>query len=431
MPAPNPFRYDVFVCHASADKRAFVRRLVTHLQRAGLTVWYDELELRPGRSLRRSIDAGLAESRYGVVVLSPAFFGAKWTEYELNGLTQTLDEGHLLPVWYHVGYADVAHYSPALTDTKALEAKKGLVHVASEIVKVVGPPQAVPPQAAAEQSTPQLSPNVNAGSPALPRQFDQTKAAPPEAQAVHSLARRPAKDFDEPAFDWLHFKIALVCGPDQQSITARWQRRYRIVNASGVPCVVGIRHYHEKPLIDATTVTPSFRRFWLRVQTSRRGIPHFAEWECDLADEASPFAPESLPGLEQLILQGQDAASKNLTLNYRIELPPKARLRADISSDTVFPVDGGVPIVCALATRQLELEVWHEPEIRIDLSRLYVTDERDQLISPRVMLEPQDKHVVKTWVLKEVFSAGQGVQLRWWHAPHAPEPPPMPTTSPF
>src|SRR5690348_6780034 len=72
--------WDVFICHASEDKAAFVRDLAVELAKRGLQVWYDEMELRLGDSLRRKIDEGLRESRFGIVVLSPHFFGKNWTE---------------------------------------------------------------------------------------------------------------------------------------------------------------------------------------------------------------------------------------------------------------------------------------------------------------------------------------------------------------
>ena len=48
--------------------------------------WFDEFELRLGDSLRRKIDTGLANSRFGVVVLSRSFFRKDWPNYELDGL---------------------------------------------------------------------------------------------------------------------------------------------------------------------------------------------------------------------------------------------------------------------------------------------------------------------------------------------------------
>jgi hypothetical protein len=67
-------RWDVFICHASEDKDNFARPLAEGLRREGLSVWFDEFTLKVGDSLRRSIDHGLGYSRFGVVVLSPAFF---------------------------------------------------------------------------------------------------------------------------------------------------------------------------------------------------------------------------------------------------------------------------------------------------------------------------------------------------------------------
>jgi hypothetical protein len=78
-----------------------------------LRPWYDEFTLRPGDSLRRSIDHGLLTSQVGVVVLCPAFFGKRWTNYELDGLVQLAvgdpnqvagagSGGRLIPVWHEV-----------------------------------------------------------------------------------------------------------------------------------------------------------------------------------------------------------------------------------------------------------------------------------------------------------------------------------------
>lgn len=71
--------YDVFISHASEDKDDIVRPMANALVSEGLTVWYDEFELRIGDSLRRKIDRGLAKSRVGLVVLSHAFIAKGWT----------------------------------------------------------------------------------------------------------------------------------------------------------------------------------------------------------------------------------------------------------------------------------------------------------------------------------------------------------------
>lgn len=78
--------WDAFVSHASEDKEPFVRALADALRTRDLRIWYDDFTLTVGDSLRRSIDRGLAHSRFGVVVLSPTFFGKEWPQKELDGL---------------------------------------------------------------------------------------------------------------------------------------------------------------------------------------------------------------------------------------------------------------------------------------------------------------------------------------------------------
>ena len=75
------WKWDVFISHASDDKDTFVRPLATALASLSVRVWYDEFSLRPGKSLSRSIDEGLAQSSYGLVVISAAFIAKRWTEY--------------------------------------------------------------------------------------------------------------------------------------------------------------------------------------------------------------------------------------------------------------------------------------------------------------------------------------------------------------
>lgn len=114
--------YDAFICHASEDKDDFVRPLAEVMVSMGFRIWYDEFELRVGDSLRQSIDRGLVNSEYGIVVLSPAFFRKNWPQYELNSLTARQIDGRsvILPIWHNVGREDVLEHSPALADKVAL-----------------------------------------------------------------------------------------------------------------------------------------------------------------------------------------------------------------------------------------------------------------------------------------------------------------------
>lgn len=68
------FAYDVFLSHATEDKDAVARPLATALQDRGLRVWFDEFEFRIGDNLVAKLNAGINGSRFGIVVLSEAFF---------------------------------------------------------------------------------------------------------------------------------------------------------------------------------------------------------------------------------------------------------------------------------------------------------------------------------------------------------------------
>jgi len=69
-----------------ADGEGFVRELAQAFRDREARVWYDEFTLKVGDSLRRTIDRGLASSRFGVVVLSDSFFQKEWPNRELDGL---------------------------------------------------------------------------------------------------------------------------------------------------------------------------------------------------------------------------------------------------------------------------------------------------------------------------------------------------------
>ena len=136
---PNP-EYDVFVSHASEDKEAVVRPLAEALRVRGVSVWYDEFELRIGDSLRRKIDNGISRSRFGLVVVSKSFFAKGWPQYELDGLVTMAvnDRQVLLPIWHEISKDEIVNQSPSLADRVALRtADYGIEEIADEIAAVI------------------------------------------------------------------------------------------------------------------------------------------------------------------------------------------------------------------------------------------------------------------------------------------------------
>ena len=127
-------KYDFFISHATEDKEDFVQPFAEALQDAGFNVWYDKFSLKFGDSLRKNIDDGLSNSKYGIVILSSHFFNKNWTEYELNGLVAREMEGRkvILPIWHKVTKNEVLSYSPTLADKLALNTS---IHSIEEIVE--------------------------------------------------------------------------------------------------------------------------------------------------------------------------------------------------------------------------------------------------------------------------------------------------------
>lgn len=132
---------DLFISHASEDKDDFVRPLANLLHQYGLDVWYDEFELRIGKSLSRSIDKGILDSNFGLIVLSKSFFNKNWTEYELKSLNSfEIENGDiLLPIWKDVTVKEVREFSPYLADKFALITKESIEDIALKIIEVCNP----------------------------------------------------------------------------------------------------------------------------------------------------------------------------------------------------------------------------------------------------------------------------------------------------
>ncbi len=132
--------WDVFICHASEDKEGFVEPLVKDLQKNNINVWYDRFELKLGDSLREKIDEGLLKSRYGLVVLSNAFFAKDWPKTELDALiTRQNSEGQkvILPIWHGVEYEDVSKFSPILAGRFAARSSEGITTIVEKIKDVL------------------------------------------------------------------------------------------------------------------------------------------------------------------------------------------------------------------------------------------------------------------------------------------------------
>lgn len=137
----NGDQWDLFLSYASEDREEVAGPLAELLRAFGVSVWFDRFELSLGDSLRDKIDEGLVQSRFGVVVLSPSFFGKHFTGRELAGLAQKEVDGAkvILPVWHNIDEKEIRKYSPPLADRIGVRWGDGPPTVIGEILKSVRP----------------------------------------------------------------------------------------------------------------------------------------------------------------------------------------------------------------------------------------------------------------------------------------------------
>ena len=138
-PAPSTAHWDVFISHAGEDKEDLVRPLARALRARGFSVWFDELTLTVGDSLRRSIDLGLARSRFGVVVISLHFLDKEWPQRELDGLAAREVAGTkvILPVWHNITAEQLRARSPMLADRIATLSSDGIDRVVDDLARAI------------------------------------------------------------------------------------------------------------------------------------------------------------------------------------------------------------------------------------------------------------------------------------------------------
>ena len=134
-------KWDVFICHATEDKEEIAKPLYNALCTAGLEVWYDDSALKLGDRLHKSINTGIAESGYGIVILSKHFFSKNWPQLELEGLSAKEHDGRkvILPIWHKVDFEYVRQKSPVLANLYAVSTSEGLEPVVKKILEVVKP----------------------------------------------------------------------------------------------------------------------------------------------------------------------------------------------------------------------------------------------------------------------------------------------------
>ena len=112
-------RYDVFVCHASADKLSYVDELKQSLEKLKIKIFYDRDTIEWGDEWKSKILEGVSKSEFAVIVISENFFGREWAEKELNELLKSQNstgQKVILPILHKITRAQLQERYPAIAD---------------------------------------------------------------------------------------------------------------------------------------------------------------------------------------------------------------------------------------------------------------------------------------------------------------------------
>lgn len=135
----EPDLRDVFLCHAWDDRRGVAHELSDLLEAAGVSVWFSEKDIVLGQPFLREIDRGLANSRTGIVLVTPALL----KRVDSRGvsdkeLSELLARDLLIPVVHNTTYAELRKVSPLLASRNGLDtADDTLTVVATKIAEIV------------------------------------------------------------------------------------------------------------------------------------------------------------------------------------------------------------------------------------------------------------------------------------------------------
>ncbi|HTR30376.1 MAG TPA: toll/interleukin-1 receptor domain-containing protein [Puia sp.] len=134
-----PELWDVFLCHAWDDRGKAAKELHDLLVSRGVSVWFSEKDVALGTPLLREIDRGLAKSRVGIVLVTPALLrriqDQGIADKELSVL---LARDQLVPIVHETTYEALREVSPMLASRSGLStAENPMVDVAAKLAELV------------------------------------------------------------------------------------------------------------------------------------------------------------------------------------------------------------------------------------------------------------------------------------------------------
>lgn len=137
--AAKPDLRDCFLCHAWDDRQGAAKELHDLLEAAGVKVWFSEKDLGLGVPMMRAIDKGLAASKIGLVLVTPALLARLPKEGVADKELSTLLQGNrLVPIVHGTTYTELRNVSPMLASRSGLDTSEDTMTViATKIAELV------------------------------------------------------------------------------------------------------------------------------------------------------------------------------------------------------------------------------------------------------------------------------------------------------
>lgn len=137
--ATKPDLRDCFLCHAWDDRQGAAKELHDLLEAAGVKVWFSEKDLGLGVPMMRAIDKGLAASKIGLVLVTPALLARLPKEGVADKELSTLLQGNrLVPIVHGTTYTALRDVSPMLASRSGLDTSEDtMMVIATKIAELV------------------------------------------------------------------------------------------------------------------------------------------------------------------------------------------------------------------------------------------------------------------------------------------------------
>lgn len=137
--AAKPDLRDCFLCHAWDDRQGSAKELHDLLVAADVKVWFSEKDLGLGVPMMRAIDKGLAASKIGLVLVTPALLARLPKEGVADKELSTLLQGNrLVPIVHGTTYTALRDVSPMLASRSGLDTSEDtMAVVATKIAELV------------------------------------------------------------------------------------------------------------------------------------------------------------------------------------------------------------------------------------------------------------------------------------------------------